>query len=252
MPDDLLTPLLLVGAGFVAGTVNSIAGGGSLLTLPLLIFVGLPATVANATNRIAILVGGIGATHSFLRRGLIPTRWFRFVLPSALVGVGIGTWGATVVGDVAFERILAGVLVVCAAWIVWSPITPPVQGDAPVPTGRARWLYALAFFGLGLYSGFIQAGLGFLFLAVFAVAGFDLVRANALKVPLVLIFTTLSLALFAASGLLDWGAGLTMACGQFFGAKLGVHLQVLKGQAWVRNVLTVAIIAFAIRLVLGG
>lgn len=252
VPDDILTPLLLVGAGLIAGTLNSIAGGGSLLTLPLLIFIGLPATVANATNRIAILVGGVGATHSFLRRGLIPHRWLKFGLPPALLGVAVGTWGATVVGDVAFERILAVVLVVAAAWMVWHPIKPPEIGDPPVPVGRNRWLLIAAFFALGVYSGFIQAGIGFLFLALFAGAGFDLVRANALKVPLVLAFTALAVGLFAFTGLLDWGAGLTLAAGQFFGAKLGVHLQVLKGQAWIRNVLTVAIVVFALRLLLGG
>ena len=252
LPDDILTPLLLVAAGFTAGTINSIAGGGSLLTLPLLIFVGLPATVANASNRIAILVGGVGATHSFVRRGLVPYSWFRFGLPPALLGVVAGTWGATVIGDVAFERILAVVLVVAAAWIIWHPITPPLEGNPPVPEGRKRWIFRGVFLGLGLYSGFIQAGLGFLFLAAFSTGGFDLVRANALKVPLVLAFTALSLILFLFTDLLDWIAGLNLAAGQFFGAKLGVHLQVLKGQAWVRNVLTVAILAFAARLLLGG
>lgn len=252
MPEDVITPLLLIGAGLIAGTLNSIAGGGSLLTLPLLIFIGLPATVANATNRIAIVVGGVGATHSFLQRGLIPYAWLKFALPPALLGVVAGTWGATVVGDVAFERILAVVLVVAAAWIVWHPIKPPETGDPELPEGRNRWLLGLAFLALGLYSGFIQAGIGFLFLALFAGAGFDLVRANALKVPLVLAFTTLSVALFALTGLLDWVAGLTLAAGQFFGAKLGVHLQVLKGQGWVRNVLTAAIVVFALRLLLGG
>lgn len=252
MPEDIVTPLLLLGAGFIAGTVNSIAAGGSLLTLPLLIFIGLPATVANATNRIAVVTGGVGATQSFLRRGLIPYRWLRFGLPPALAGVVVGTWGAIVIGDVAFERILSVVLVVAAVWIVWHPIEPPTSGEPPMPQGATKWLYTVAFVGLGVYSGFVQAGIGFLFLALFANAGFDLVRANALKVPLVLTFTLLSVLLFTLTGLLDWIAGLNLAAGQFFGAKLGVHLQVLKGQAWVRNVLTVTVIVFAVRLLLGG
>jgi len=248
---DLTTSLLLTGAGLVAGTLNSIAGGGSLLTLPLLIFIGLPATVANATNRIAVLVGGVGATHSFVRHGLVPYSWLGVVLPPALVGVAIGTWGATSVGDVAFERILAVVLIVLAAWILWNPMKAVEGAETPPrPQGRRRWLLSVAFLGLGLYSGFIQAGLGFLFLALMTTQGFDLIRANALKVPLVLAFTAFSLLLFATTGLLDWRAGLTMAAGQFFGAKLGVHLQVLKGQAWVRNVLTVVIVLFAVRLFL--
>lgn len=252
MPEHLLTPLLLAGAGFVAGTVNSIAGGGSLLTLPLLIFIGLPPTIANATNRIALLVGGIGATAAFHRRRLIPYGWVGLALPPALVGVLLGTWGAMVIGDVAFERVLALVLVVAAAWMVWHPVEPPIGGVPSTPEGGRRWLLRLAFFGLGAYSGFIQAGIGFMFLALLSANGLDLVRGNAVKVPLILAFTTLAVTLFALNGMLDWGAGLMLAAGQFFGAQLGVRLQVLKGQRWVRNVLTVAIVAFAIRLTLGG
>lgn len=250
MPDDILTTLMLIGAGFIAGTINSIAGGGSLLTLPLLIFIGLPPTVANGTNRIAIFVGGIGATSSFHRRGLIPFAWVKFALPPALVGVALGTWGAMTIGDVAFERVLAGILVVAAAWMIWHPVTPPEGTGALEPDPDKRWLLGGAFFLLGCYSGFIQAGIGFLFLALLSANGLDLVRGNAVKVPLILAFTALAIPLFAFGGKLDWVAGLSLAVGQFFGAKLGVHLQVLKGQAWVRNVLTVAIVVFAIRLVL--
>lgn len=248
MPEEVLTALMLAAAGFVAGTINSIAGGGSLLTLPLLIFVGLPPTVANASNRIAVFIAGIGATMSFHKRKLIPFEWVRFGLPPALVGVVLGTWGATVIGDVAFERVLALVLVLGAAWMIWRPTEVPEGLEAPLPEGGRRWLVALAFFGLGCYSGFIQAGVGFLFLALLSSQGLDLVRANAVKVPLILVFTLLAVVLFQVNGLLDWRAGLSLAAGQFFGAKLGVHLQVLKGQAWVRKVLTVAIVLFAIRL----
>ena len=250
MPFDLLTSLMLIGAGFAAGTINSIAGGGSLLTLPLLIFIGLPATVANGTNRIAIFVGGIGATTEFHRRQLIPFAWVKFGLPPALVGVVLGTWAAMEIGDVAFERILAGILVLAAAWIFWHPVTPPEHSKTLAPDPEKRWRLTGAFFLLGCYSGFIQAGIGFLFLLVLSANGLDLVRGNAVKVPLILAFTALAIPLFALGGNLDWVAGLSLAAGQFFGARLGVHLQVLKGQTWVRNVLTVAIVAFAIRLVL--
>lgn len=252
MPEDILTALMLVGAGLIAGTINSIAGGGSLLTLPLLIFIGLPPTIANATNRIAIAVAGVGATRSFHKRGLIPTAWVAFALPPALLGVALGTWAAMEIGDVAFERILATILVGAAAWMIWQP-TPPLEGENPLePDPSKRWLLRGAFLALGFYSGFIQAGIGFLFLALLSANGLDLVRANAVKVPLILAFTIVAVGIFTYAGMLDWGAGLTLAAGQYVGAKLGVHLQVLKGQDWVRKVLTVAIVAFAIRLLVGG
>lgn len=253
VPRDVLAPILLVGGGVLAGILNATAGGGSLLTLPLLIFVGLPATVANATNRIALFIGGIGATHSFARRGLIPEGWLKLALPSALLGVALGAWGAMRVGDVAFQRVLAVILLLTAALIVWQPLRLGEGADVSPPRGGSRrWWLAVAFFGLGTYSGFIQAGVGFLFVALLASQGMDLIRANAVKAPLILAFAALALVLFGFAGLLNWTAGLTLAVGQFVGAKLGVHLQVLKGQAWVRNVLIVAIVAFSIRLLLAG
>lgn len=249
MPDHILTTLLLVGAGFFAGILNAIAGGGSLVSLPLLIFVGLPATVANATNRIALFIGGIGATHSFARRDLIPKAWFKLALPPALLGVVLGTWGATRVGDVAFERVLAAVLLLAAGLILWQPLSVLEGADVPEPpSGGKRWLLTLAFFVLGIYSGFIQAGVGFLFVMLFASQGIDLIRANGIKAPLILVFTGLAMVLFMFTGLLSWVAGLSLAVGQFFGAKFGVHLQVLKGQQWVRTVLIVTIVAFSLRL----
>ena len=253
MQQDIPTTFLLIGAGFFAGILNAIAGGGSLVSLPLLIFVGLPATQANATNRIALFIGGIGATQSFAKRDLIPVPWFKLALPPALVGVVFGTWGATRIGDVAFERVLAVVLLLAAVLILWKPLRIMEATQVPTPpAGAKRWWLIVAFFGLGIYSGFIQAGVGFLFVALFASQGIDLIRANGIKAPLILMFTGLAIALFAFTGLLNWVAGLTLAGGQFFGAKFGVRLQVLKGQRWVRSVLILAIVAFSIRLLLGG
>lgn len=249
MSEELVTPLLLVGVGAVAGVINSIAGGGSLLTLPMMIFVGLPPTVANATNRIALFIGGIGATHSFAKRGLIPAGWLKVGLPPSLLGVAVGVWGATVIGDVAFERVLAGILLLAAGLIVWQPL--PTGGEAVLPpprgTAKRRWLM-VGFFGLGAYSGFVQAGVGFLFTAMLAAQGLDLVRANGVKAALILAYAGFAIALFWFTGLLDWVAGLTLSIGQFFGSKWGVRLQVLRGQEWVRTVFIVAIVAFALTL----
>src|SRR5210317_1339974 len=116
VPDIITTTLLLFVVGLIAGTLNVIAGGGSLLTLPLMIFLGLPPTVANGTNRVAILIQNIGATSSFHRRGLITGGWLKLAVPPAFVGAGLGTWAALQVGDLAFQRILALVLVGLTAW----------------------------------------------------------------------------------------------------------------------------------------
>ena len=252
MPDALFPPLLLFMAGLVAGTLNVIAGGGSMLTLPVMIFLGLPPTVANGTNRVAIVLQNVGASWSFHRRKLIPRGWLWLAVPPALAGVVLGTLAAVHIGDLAFQRILALVLMGAAAWTVWHPTKPPEEGDAPPPTGGRRWAFAGFFFLVGAYGGFVQAGVGFIILAVTSAGGLDLIRGNALKIPLVLAFTPVALAVFAWTGKVDWAMGLALAAGNFLGGLAGVRLQVLKGHTWVRSVVTVTILLFAIRLLLNG
>ena len=253
MTTDLgLTGLDLFLAGLAAGTVNSIAGGGSLFTLPLLIFLGLPPTVANATNRIAVLSGGIGASETFRRSGLVPVAWLKLAAPPALIGAVLGTGAALIVPDLAFQRILSVVLVLAAGWLFWNPIRPPDAGRHFPPAGTARWISRAAFFLVGVYGGFIQAGVGFIVLTITSANGLDLIRGNAVKAPLVFLFTLATVVLFTYSGMINWGMGLALAAGQILGATFGVRLQILKGQDWVRHVLTLIILACAFRLMVMG
>jgi uncharacterized membrane protein YfcA len=112
--------------------------------------------------------------------------------------------------------------------------------------------FVLFFFLVGAYGGFIQAGVGFLILAVTTAGGLNLIRGNALKVTLVLAFTPLALAVFTWSGKVDWAMGFALAAGNFLGALAGVRLQILKGHKWVRSVVTVTILLFAVRLLFSG
>ena len=253
MPTDLvITGLVLFLAGLAAGTVNSIAGGGSLFTLPLLIFLGLPPTVANATNRIAVLSGGIGASETFRRSGLVPVAWLKLAAPPALIGAVLGTGAALIVPDLALLRILSVGLGLAAGWVFWNPIRPPDAGRHFPPAGTARWISRAAFFLVGVYGGFIQAGVGFILLTITSANGLDLIRGNAVKAPLVFLFTLATVVLFTYSGMINWGMGLALAAGQILGATFGVRLQILKGQDWVRHVLTLIILACAFRLMVMG
>jgi len=126
------------------------------------------------------------------------------------------------------------------------------DGNAALPVGIRRWAFIAAFFLIGVYGGFIQAGIGFLLLAATSAAGFNLIRGNALKVTVVLGFTPVALLLFAWNGKIDWAMGFALAAGNFLGGLAGVHLQVLKGHAWVRGVVTAVIVVFAIRLLFGN
>ena len=216
--------------------------------MPVMIFLGLPPTVANGTNRVAILLQNVGAAWSFHQRGLLSREWLLMAVPPALLGALLGTVAAVNIGELAFQRILAVILVVVAAWTLWRPIRLLEEGNAALPTGLRRLAFIAAFFLIGVYGGFIQAGIGFLILAATSVAGFNLIRGNALKVTLVLAFTPLALVLFALSGKVDWAMGFALAAGNFLGGLAGVHLQVLKGHTWVRGVVTATIVVFAMRL----
>ncbi|HSG48838.1 MAG TPA: sulfite exporter TauE/SafE family protein [Longimicrobiales bacterium] len=244
-----LAAALLMAVGAFAGTLNVLAGGGSLLTLPILIFLGLPPTVANGTNRVAILIQNVGASWSFRRHGLLDGRWLRVAVPPAVLGALLGIWMAVRVEDATFQRALAGIMVAVAVWTLWNPVKPAEDRQAGPPEGRlARVLVFLGFFAVGVFGGFIQAGVGFIILAVVSAAGLDLVRGNAVKVTLVLVFTPLALAGFAMNGMVDWALGLSLGVGNFLGGLLGVRLNVRKGSSWVRRVVVVTVLAFAVRL----
>lgn len=247
MLGDALPYLILIVVGTVAGTINVIAGGGSFLTLPALIFLGLPATVANGTNRIAILVQNVGAVAGFHRHRLIGGRLLARVALPAVVGAVLGTWIAIEIGDETFRDLLALIMVVVSLWTLWDP-GGAVSGTDGGASRLGPATLPLAFFAIGIYGGFVQAGVGFLILAATTLAGLDLVRGNALKVALILTFTPIALAIFAWGGKVDWGMGAALAAGNLTGGLLGVRLTVLKGHAWIKRVVTVAVIAFAILL----
>ena len=240
--------LALFLVGIIAGTINVIAGGGSFLTLPLLMFLGLPAGVANGTNRVGIVLQNVAAVRSFDRQGVLDRGALKWAALPAAVGAGLGTWGALVVSDESFKRILAFLMVAISLYTLWRPGRS--AGGSEANAVRSRWLLATVFFAIGVYGGFVQAGVGFFLLAGTTYAGLDLVRGNAVKVLTVLTFTLISLAIFASAGKVVWIAGLALGAGTLLGGLLGARLTVLKGHRWVRAVVTIAIIALALKLVL--
>jgi hypothetical protein len=242
--------LALFATGLVAGVLNVVAGGGSFLTLPVLIFFGLPATVANATNRVGILLQNVGGVWGFHRHRVLPWRWALVASGPAVVGAALGAWMALLVSDEAFRRILAFLMVAVTLWSLLDRTKARSTGDPlpPRPTGRRLAILTAGFFVVGVYGGFVQAGVGFLMLAVLSFAGLDLVRGNAIKVLMALLFTVVSLAIFISQGLVVWLPGLVLGAGNLLGALVGVRLTVLKGHTWVKGVVTVTVIVFAVLL----
>ena len=229
-----------------------VAGGGSFLTLPVLIFLGLPPTVANGTNRVAIALQNGGAVGSFRRHGMIDWDSLLWAALPATFGAILGTWAVLWVSDELFQKILAFLMIAVTLWTLWDPLrkTQPRAADfSKTPLVAA---FAAGFFLLGVYGGFVQAGVGFLILAATSLAGLDLVQGNAVKVLSVLCFTLMSLGIFVWQDKVQWWIELTLGAGTVLGGLVGVKLTVLKGHVWVKRVVTVTIIVFALRLWFGG
>lgn len=245
---SLATGLLFcVIIGFVSGALNVLAGGGSFLTLPLLLFLGLPAPIANGTNRVGVLAQNIGGVMGFHRHGVLEWKWAAKAGIPALAGAAIGAWAALTVPDFAFRRILAVAMLATTLWTLLS--RRPSSATAGRPTMRPSHPGILAgFFAVGLYGGFLQAGVGFFILAMTTLAGMDLVRGNAVKVLTVMMLTLLSLAIFAGTGHVHWPFGIALGAGNFLGSLAGVRLAVLRGHRWLERVVTITIVVFAILL----
>ncbi len=240
--------LILLAAGFFAGFVNVIAGGGSLVTLPVLIFLGLPPAVANGTNRLGILMQTGTAVFGFRSKGI---HTFPFSLYCGLAAVGGSIIGAKIAVDIRgdlFNRILAVVMIVVVILIIFKP---KIKADQWLERtqGKYLWVSLIAFFILGIYGGFINAGIGFvLLLALVYINRMSLVKANATKVTIGFIYTLAAFMVFIMNDKVSWIHGMFLAAGNGLGAWISSRLSVRKGDGFIRVFLMIMVIAFAIKL----
>jgi uncharacterized membrane protein YfcA len=232
--------------GFIAAVVNVLAGGGSFLTLPLLIFLGLPPGIANGTNRVGVLAQNVSAVFGFHRHRVLPVRWALGVSVPAVLGAALGVWAALHVPDIAFRRILSLVMLAMTfGTLLHRTIRRTTRAE---PQHSWHWTMIVGFFFTGVYGGFLQAGVGFLALALTSLAGLDMVRGNAVKVFTIMLLTAVSLAVFARTGHIDWPAGIALAVGNLLGGVAGVRIAVFKGHTWLEHVVTVTVVVFAVLL----
>lgn len=242
---SILTVIFILLAGTAAGFMNTLAGGGSLITLPVLIFLGLPSAVANGTNRIALMLQNITAILNFKRKGYFDLKLSLLLGIPAVLGSILGAQLANTMSDQLFNQILAVVMIVMLALILWNPTRKfnPTQENL---SRKRRIIAVIAFFFVGIYGGFIQAGVGIIIIATLSlITGLNLVKINSLKVFVVALYTISSLAVFILNGNINWILGLTLAVGNSIGAWLGSTFAVLKGDKLVKVVLTIAVLLMA-------
>ena len=244
---DLLS-VLLIGAG--AGFINVLAGGGSFLTLPLLIFLGLPPNIANGSNRLAILMQNTFAVGSFMKKKVIPGRFSLKAALFAAPGGILGAWLATQVSNDQFKISLAVVMIFMS---LFTLLSRQREGTYPInpATYQGNWFGpGIAYFLVGIYGGYIQAGVGFLVLTVLLWQNINLVHGNAVKLTIISFFTAIALFIFAMNDQVDWGMGIVLGIGNIMGASIGTHVAIKKGHDFIKKVVTVAVIIFAIKLLI--
>ncbi|HIJ79809.1 MAG: TSUP family transporter [Desulfobulbaceae bacterium] len=246
---SLVNLLILVLVGIISGFINTLAGGGSFLTIPVLIFMGLPATVANATNRLGVFLQSCTAVKTFQGYGVFDLRFSLIAAIPATIGSVVGAYGATMVSDTAFKKYLAVFMIVMTLAGFLKP--GQMLAKRQVTYTPARWAAIWAiFFMIGFYGGFIQAGVGFLILAGMLLTGFDFVAGNATKTFIILVFTFVSLVIFIIAGKVEYIPGLALGIGSMIGAAIGSRTTVLKGNAFVQKFVVVMVVIFSIMLLI--
>lgn len=240
---DLASGLALTLAGVAAGFVNTLAGGGMMITLPVMVFVGLPETLANGTSRFGILFQTSSSAWAYYRKKVLDLSRLGRVIPPVLVGAAIGAVAGANLPDRVFRLIFGAVMVAFAALLLRKP--RKADGDVH-STLNARfsnpWTRWLILVPVGLYGGMIQAGMGYVVLGALTVGfGFTLMEANILKVALIGAYTPLVVAIFLAHDELNLPVGLLLAVGQAAGAWLGAHVALDRGVGVVRAMLLIVI-----------
>ena len=246
--DNTLLNIIIFISGLIAGIINTLAGGGSLLTLPILIFSGLPPNIANGTNRVGLLIQSIFGTAGYYSKGIYSYPLSIYLGLSSLIGALIGAQIAIDIDPYLFNKILSIVIVTMVLLMLIKKKS--FQNNLPERTsGKYLMLSLVGFFFIGIYGGFINAGIGFIIM--FFLNQFNrlnLVKTNATKVLLVLIYSLGALFLFAFNNAVDWKLGFILASGSSIGAWWSSRWSVERGEGVIKQILVVAVSIMAVKL----
>lgn len=239
--------LLLIPAGFAAGVINTIAGGGSFLTLPALMYIaGLDPQLANGTNRIAILFSSASASLTFNKHGHLDRKLVKQLTLPTILGVPIG---AVLANQIPAEAFRPAIGVIFLAMTIVLLLNPKRFLEKQVTGSGSKQVIFGTFFLVGIYVGFIQAGMGILLLLSMSLLNTgDLVDSNGVKNAIGFIVTLGAALCFILAGQVYWLPGLIMAVGNVLGGYVGAKLAIRKGNKLVLGLLLVVMFATGIQL----
>lgn len=248
---DWLELIALVVGGFCAGLINVIAGNGSAITLPLLMWVGLDANAANATNRVGALFQTTSAISSLPKtmRVKYMIRQSYFIIPPIIIGAIIGANLAVDIPETFMRASIGTIMIGLLITMLSNPKKWLIPTDGMVKKKTPKIWFA--YLGLGLYGGFIQMGFGIFFLSISVLmAKYALKDGNIMKLFTAFLMTIPSFFIFALSGSIDWVYGLTLAAGTASGARFGAKkvVQHPKANAITRKVLIAVILVAIVKM----
>lgn len=232
----------LIVSGVFVGFINTLAGGGTIISLSLFMFMGLPANVANGTNRIAVILQNFTSTMTFRQKKLLDSRKAMILAIPTVFGSVLGAQLSVEIDEATFRKALGLVMLMMVYFIIVKP-DKWINGQLSLQTKKISWVQVVIFFFIGIYGGFVQVGVGYFLLAGIVLgAGYDLVRANAIKGMIVMFYTIFALAVFILNDKVNWEYGLIHAIGNVTGAFIASRWAVSWGASFVRWFIIVIII----------
>ena len=240
-------PVLVV-VGCIVGVVNTLAGGGSLITLPILIFLGLPSNVANGTNRIGLIMTAFSANMGYKSKGISTFPFSIYIGLFALIGSLIGAHIAVDINDKLFNRILSIIMIIVISLILAGPkISIGDLNERLI--GKNLVVSCFVFFIIGIYGGFVNAGIGFVIMLFLNLYNkMNLIRVNATKSIVILIYTIGAFMTFLFNDLVNFGYGFALGFGTIFGAWWSSRYSVIRGEGIIKIFLLISVFLFSVRL----
>ncbi|MFL2591770.1 MAG: sulfite exporter TauE/SafE family protein [Cryomorphaceae bacterium] len=239
---------ILVLVGCIVGVINTMAGGGSLITLPILIFLGLPSNIANGTNRIGLIMTAFSANMGFKSKGVSTYPFNVYIGLFALIGSLIGAYIAVDINDKIFNRTLSVIMIIVIILILFSPKILKRDLNERL-SGKNLVVSCFVFFFIGIYGGFVNAGIGFIIMLFLNLYNkMNLVRVNATKSVVILIYSIGAFLTFLFNDLVNFGYGFALGFGTLFGAWWSSRYSVIRGEGIIKIFLLISIFLLSVKL----
>ena len=244
----LQNDIILIGIGILVGFINTLAGGGSSVLYPILMFMGMPIHMAIGTSRVGFLSQGIFSVAGFKSKGVFLFPFNVYVAIAAMLGGLLGAWAALQASAENLTHILAFIMLLIAGIILLQSKIKPIESKFRIK-GKYLIVSIIVYFFIGMYGGFIQAGMGFMIiLAGTIINHFSLTQANSIKALIVLVLTIPTLYMFYVKGYVDWEAGIFIALGTAIGSWLTSRWSVNVNEKYIRFIISGIIVALAVKL----